>query len=87
MIDSIADHLPAGVNVVNASGVPSVLSDDTSNVTAAAAMAARADAVVLVLGTDIGVACVRAHFWTSLGHRYALEDDIGNNPLASLPCV
>ena len=56
MVDAITSYLP-NAKVSNAPGVPTVLSDDTTNVTAAAKLAADADVTVLVLGTDIGVAC------------------------------
>eukprot|EP00937_MAST-01D_sp_MAST-1D-sp2_P000103 g103.t1 len=55
MVDAIASFLP-GAAVANMTGVPSVLSDDTRNVSAAAALARAADVTVLVLGTDTGVA-------------------------------
>ena len=57
MIDAIKDYLPASATVRFEPGVPNVLSDDTSNVTVAVEAAKHADVVVLVLGTDISVAC------------------------------
>ena len=56
VIDAVSAHLP-GAKVSYMPGVPSVLSDDTANVSQAAALAKTSDIVVLVLGTDIGVAC------------------------------
>eukprot|EP00756_Hemistasia_phaeocysticola_P047947 Hpha_TRINITY_DN22398_c0_g1::TRINITY_DN22398_c0_g1_i1::g.177853::m.177853/K15920/XYL4; beta-D-xylosidase 4 len=53
MVDAIQQYVP---NTVTALGVPSVSSGDTSNVPAAAKMAASADAVVLVIGTDLSLA-------------------------------
>ena len=53
LVEAVAAH---AVEVVSAAGVPSVTSDDTSGVDAAAALARDADATVLVLGTDLGVA-------------------------------
>ena len=55
VIDAITSHVP-GASVSHAAGVPSVLSDNTSQVAAAAELAATADVTVLVLGTDLGVA-------------------------------
>eukprot|EP01043_Picozoa_sp_COSAG02_P059678 COSAG02_NODE_7649_length_2916_cov_1.289315_2_plen_493_part_01 len=57
MIDAVKRYLPAGATVEYEPGVPNVLSDDTSNVTVAAQVAKTADLVVLVLGTDVSVAC------------------------------
>eukprot|EP01052_Picozoa_sp_SAG31_P059395 SAG31_NODE_18702_length_626_cov_0.965844_1_plen_122_part_01 len=56
MVDAVASYLP-GKTVSHLSGVPSVLSDDTTNVSKAADLAKLADLVILVLGTDLGVAC------------------------------
>lgn len=55
VVDAVRSYLP-GATVRAAAGVPSVLSDDTSQVAAAAALAGQSDATVLVLGTDLGVA-------------------------------
>ena len=56
VIDAVSAYLP-GITVSYMAGVSSVLSDDTANVSKAAALAKTADVVVLVLGTDLGVAC------------------------------
>ena len=56
MIDAITSHLPSTATVTHTPGVPGVLSDDTTGVAAAAAMAKAADVTVLVLGTDTSVA-------------------------------
>jgi hypothetical protein len=56
MIDAIQSYLP-GATVKYEPGVPNVLSDDISSVAVAAKAARMADLVVLVLGTDISVAC------------------------------
>ena len=53
MVDAIQAYIP---NTATALGVSSVSSDDTSNVSAAAKMAASADRVVLVVGTDLSLA-------------------------------
>jgi len=53
MVDAIQQYVS---NTVTAFGVPSVSSNDTSGVAAAAQMAAAADAVVLVVGTDLSLA-------------------------------
>ncbi len=52
MVDAISRHAA----VTSALGVPSVTSADTSGVAAAAALAAKADVTVLVLGSDLSVA-------------------------------
>ena len=57
MVDSIKQYMPGKGAVVNTSGVPTVLSNNMTGIPAAAAMAKEADVTVLVLGTDIGVAC------------------------------
>lgn len=60
MIDAIQSHLDGmkvDLKVDYVPGVPNVLSDDTSNISVAAEVAKTADLVVLVLGTDISVAC------------------------------
>ena len=56
VIDAVRAQLPAGANLSHAAGVPGVLSDDTSLIPAAAALAAAADVTLLVLGTDLSVA-------------------------------
>ena len=56
MLDALRAALPSTSRVRYAAGVPSVLSDDTSGVPAAAALAAASDMTVLVLGTDLSVA-------------------------------
>ena len=57
MVDAVAAQVaPAGGAVVTALGVENVTSDDVSGVPAAAALAATADAVVLVLGSDLTTA-------------------------------
>ena len=56
MIDALAEALPAGAPLHHAPGVPNVLSEDTSSVSAAAALAKTAERTVLVLGTDLSVA-------------------------------
>jgi hypothetical protein len=59
MIDAVTSALQAhspSSTVVHAAGVPTVLSDNTSGVAAAAGLAATADVTVLVLGTDLSVA-------------------------------
>ena len=55
MIDAIASYVPHA-SITHAAGVPSVLSDDTSGVAAAAGLARAAQTTVLVLGTDLSVA-------------------------------
>ena len=55
MIDAIGSYTPHA-RLSHAAGVPTVTSDDTSSVPAAAALAAAADVTVLVLGTDTSVA-------------------------------
>ena len=54
MVDAIAQA--GAFTTTTALGVPTVTSDDTSGVAAAAALAKAADATVLVLGTDLSVA-------------------------------
>ena len=56
MIDALESYLPSAT-VRYMAGVPSVLSGDTSNVSKAVELARSSDLVVLVLGTDLGVAC------------------------------
>jgi len=53
MVDAVQQYVP---KTVSALGVPTVTSDDTSGIAAAADLAKDADAVVLVLGTDLSVA-------------------------------
>ena len=53
MVDAVQQYV---AKTTYASGVPSTLSTNTSGVAAAAALAAAADAVVLVLGTDLSSA-------------------------------
>ena len=55
LVDAIRSYVPHAT-VRHAAGVPSVISDDTTDVPAAAALAKAADATVLVLGTDLSVA-------------------------------
>jgi beta-D-xylosidase 4 len=56
VIDAVRSYVPhAAVSYL--AGVPSVLSDDTANVSQAASLAQSSDVVVLVLGTDLSVAC------------------------------
>ena len=54
MVDAIAQA--GAFTTTTALGVPTVTSDDTSGVAAAAALAKAADVTVLVLGTDLSVA-------------------------------
>jgi hypothetical protein len=51
LADAVAQHSDAKVTVDL--GVPSVLSNDTSGIAAAVALAASADHVVLAVGTDL----------------------------------
>jgi hypothetical protein len=51
MADAITQHSSAKVQV--ALGVPNVLSDDTSMIAAAVALASTVDEVVLAIGTDL----------------------------------
>ena len=53
MIDAVRQYVPSAVS---ATGVPSVRSNNTTDVAAAAALAKGKDAVVLVLGTDLTIA-------------------------------
>ncbi|KAL1511868.1 hypothetical protein AB1Y20_005152 [Prymnesium parvum] len=53
MADAIAEHAVASASE---SGVPTSLSEDTSGIAAAAALAAASDTVVLVLGADLHMA-------------------------------
>ena len=58
MVDAVQEHF--SFTVGNATGVPDPQSSDVSKVPAAAAMAAAADATILVLGTDLN--------WAREGH-------------------
>eukprot|EP00040_Diaphanoeca_grandis_P030520 m.180510 g.180510 ORF g.180510 m.180510 type:complete len:788 (+) comp32023_c1_seq1:116-2479(+) len=57
MVDAVSQHAD---KVVTSLGVPNVLSEDTSGIAAAVAMAAAADTVVLVVGSDLT--------WSREGH-------------------
>lgn len=51
LVDAVAGH--ATSKPLYAAGVPSILSNDTSKIAAAAALGATADAVVVAIGTDL----------------------------------
>jgi len=53
MVDAVAQYVP---NTTTAKGVPNVLSDDTSLIPAAVAMAKTVDTVVMAVGTDLSAA-------------------------------
>ena len=61
MVDAVAKY--ATGSITTTLGVPSVLSEDTSGIAKAVAMAAAADTVVLAVGSDLS--------WSAEGHDAA----------------